>query len=740
MSGGLISTGDRFRAFAQSAFDLFWIVSPDGEISDEHESWQQFTGRPACEAPGKSWLDAVYSPDRGLLEDLIQRSILSGQSFISECLLRRFDGIYRTILVRSVPVRSKAGTISECIICGNDITEQKRASLLSKEQLHLSRSTNQIGEWQWDLLNGKLTINDALKMLFGLAQAANPTTYSQFLDVIHPDDRENVRQILDRSLRERTDCNIEFCVLWPDGSPHWMTAHGRGIYDIHDNPLSMVGAVMDVTAQRRAWALQQLADKRASIILDGISDAVFCVDSEWRIVYVNSVAEEVSHRKRDEILGTIFWEYFPATIGTSFEQKYREAMETQKSLSFEMFYSPLMTWLDVYVYPSRDGLSIYFHDITERKRAENALRESEAKFRRLVESNIIGVLIVDKVGRVCETNDAFLQLLGYTRSEFETKPLFWRDLSIPEFMARDRQAVQELNETGMCKPYEKDFVKRDGTRVPVLLSGASLDTETIDGWFAFVVDITARKEIEQQKDIFISVAGHELRTPLAGIKGNLQLVKRRVRRYTERLDVLPPGMKELVDDLDNRLTRSLRQIGIQNRLISDILDVSRIAVDKLELSLEPCNLVKIVQDVVEDFRLAEPEREIVLEPLIADVVTVLADEYRIAQVLSNYLTNALKYTEPGTQVRVGMIISGDLVRVWVQDFGPGLSEDDKVKVWGRFHQLKDRPPQGTGGVGLGLGLYICETLIGRHRGQVGVQSSLGHGSTFWFELPVPQER
>jgi signal transduction histidine kinase len=300
--------------------------------------------------------------------------------------------------------------------------------------------------------------------------------------------------------------------------------------------------------------------------------------------------------------------------------------------------------------------------------------------------------------------------------------------------------VQELNETGMCKPYEKDFLKRDGTRVPVLLAGASLDTATIDGWFAFVVDITARKEIEQQKDIFISVAGHELRTPLAGIKGNLQLVKRRVRRYTERLDVLPPGMKELVDDLDNRLTRSLRQIGIQNRLISDILDVSRIAVDKLELSLEPCNLVKIVQDVVEDFRLAEPERKIVLEPLIVDVVTVLADEYRIAQVLSNYLTNALKYTDSETQVRVGMIISGKLVRVWVQDFGPGLSEDDKVKIWGRFHQLKDRPPQGTGSVGLGLGLYICETLIARHHGQVGVESSLGHGSTFWFELPVPQAK
>ncbi len=233
------------------------------------------------------------------------------------------------------------------------------------------------------------------------------------------------------------------------------------------------------------------------------------------------------------------------------------------------------------------------------------------------------------------------------------------------------------------------------------------------------------------------MTGHELKTPLAVLRGTLQLVQRRLKRITTTEQV-SPEWKTFAQDLRKELEDSVRQIDVQTRLINDLLDVSRIMTNTLKLELRRCELGSIVRETIKDWRVIAPERSLLLEVPEHSAVHVLADRDRISQVVSNYVTNALRYSSPDQPVHIGLTTEGDVARVWVRDQGPGLSAEAQKEIWQRFHQVREVPVLSGSGKGLGLGLYICQMLIGQHQGEVGVESTPGEGSTFWFTLPLVQ--
>jgi signal transduction histidine kinase len=190
------------------------------------------------------------------------------------------------------------------------------------------------------------------------------------------------------------------------------------------------------------------------------------------------------------------------------------------------------------------------------------------------------------------------------------------------------------------------------------------------------------------------------------------------------------------DDLSEHLATSARQVDVQTRLINDLLDVSRMTANTLKLEMQRCDLVRIVRETVEDLRVTAPERSLLLEVPEQTTAYVLADRDRISQVVSNYVTNALRYSSPCRPVHIGLTTEEDMARVWVRDQGPGLSAEAQKNLWQRYHQVKEVPVLSGSGKGLGLGLYICQMLIAQHQGEVGVESTPGEGSTFWFTLPL----
>jgi signal transduction histidine kinase len=173
-----------------------------------------------------------------------------------------------------------------------------------------------------------------------------------------------------------------------------------------------------------------------------------------------------------------------------------------------------------------------------------------------------------------------------------------------------------------------------------------------------------------------------------------------------------------------------------SRLINDLLDISRIREDNLELNLAVFDLAELVYETVQDHQAIHIDRLITLDLPEQDLIPIYADRDRIQQVLSNYLANALKFAPVTKPIQVGITLEGTTVRVWVKDQGPGLTPQQQAHIWQRYYQVSQISVQEGWKVGLGLGLYICQQLIHRQQGEVGVESIPGQGATFWFTLPV----
>jgi PAS domain S-box-containing protein len=242
----------------------------------------------------------------------------------------------------------------------------------------------------------------------------------------------------------------------------------------------------------------------------------------------------------------------------------------------------------------------------------------------------------------------------------------------------------------------------------------------------------AMRETNARMDTFLGMVGHELKTPLTSIKIALQLAERRI------LHLAPDKIGD-ANDLAPFL-RPVAQAGHQadrlDRLVGDLLDVSRVRAGKLDLHLDRVDLAAIVREAVGEQRQANPERLIVVQFPDDLYVPITIDADRVGQVVTNYLTNALKYSPAHCPVAVGIALDSQQARVWVRDEGPGLPAQEQERIWERFHRADGVEVLSGTGIGLGLGLHICQTIIERHQGHVGVESAPGEGSSFWFSLPL----
>lgn len=651
---------------------------------------------------------------------------------------------------------------------------KNEAHQFSEIHYRLAMAAAGVGMWDWDLSQDRMVWNNQCKAIFGLAPDEE-VEYKLFLTFLHSGDQKRVDQVVKKCLASHTEYNTDYRVIWPDGSQHWVAARGRGIYDDSGQPVRMIGVVFDITARKEAEEAQKQADRRVREILESVEEAFAHLDSAWRFTYVNSRAASIGgYIPEEKLLGRRIWDVYPQLLGTATEPNLHQVMETRQPVTYEIYYPDIHTWYDIRAYPTDDGgITVFLTDITGRKaleqerdrllaqeraarrEAEIARRHSDDLVTQLERKRAFLQAIMNQVpsglmiaeaprGNVILYSSEAARLLGRENLEVQNYMDYvqYRALHLDgtRYRAEDYPLARALREDELVLQEDMTYEWEDGSLGHLVISAAPIrdaEGKTVAAVATFN-DTSERYELERKKDEFISMASHELRTPLTSIKGNLQMMQRRLQRFVgEHDDTLSARDRDLTRVLAQWCERALRQANVESRLINDLLDASRIQTEQLRIVPETGNLVQIVSDTVSDIQAGVEERPIFLDlPPQADI-PVLADRVRIGQVVTNYLSNALKYSPENQPVYVGLELAGDEACVWVKDAGPGIAPEALRYIWDRFRQVGsfvDYTRLGRGG--LGLGLYINHAVVELHGGRSGVESAPGKGSTFWFTLPI----
>jgi PAS domain S-box-containing protein len=387
----------------------------------------------------------------------------------------------------------------------------------SHELLALATEGAQAGWGTWDLRTGKSNWDERGKQIMGFADDTEADTAEGWLNRIHPDDRPEVEAHIARCIAEDLDFGIDYRVIRADGQIRNIRATGRFKKAEDGTALRATGLVMDITERKRAEEALRESEERYRTLFEFIDEG-FCVVE----VIFNADGEPVDYR---------FLETNPAFerhtgLHGATGKRMRELAPDHEVHWFEIYGHVASTgepvrfvneakalegrWFDVYAFRlgSQESrrVAILFNNITERKRAEEALRESEDRLRRAMEIETVGVIFFRTDGSITDANDAFLRMSGYNREDLAEGLVRWDEMTPPEWMPHSLKAIEEFKSTGRIPPYEKEYIRKDGSRWWALFAATRLGEEV---GVEFIIDVTGRKRAEEERERLIV---HELTT------------------------------------------------------------------------------------------------------------------------------------------------------------------------------------------------------------------------------------
>jgi PAS domain S-box-containing protein len=380
----------------------------------------------------------------------------------------------------------------------------------------------------------------------------------------------------------------------------------------------------------------------------------------------------------------------------------------------------------------------------ENTRLYGDLQEREAKVRRLVDSNIIGIFVLDLQGRIIEANEAFLHMVGYSRDDLISGRIRWTALTPDEWSEATERAQAELGSTGSCKAFEKEYFRKDGTRVPVLVGAATFGGRRDQG-VAFVLDLTERNRAETEAreserryreaqaelahvtrvmtlgELTASIA-HEVNQPLAAVLANAEACLLWLNRGTPNLDEARRSLEWIIKD-GNRAGEVIRRV----RALSKKADTQKALLD----------INDVINEVIALVQRELFSHQVSLRMELAPVLPlILADRIQLQQVIINLVINGIEAMQSVTDRPRELAIrthqnEAHRVLVTVKDCGVGISAQDADRLFNTFFTTKS--------AGMGMGLSICRSIIETHGGRVWAESNLSHGATFHFTMPLHQE-
>jgi PAS domain S-box-containing protein len=737
----------RFRTLADASPVLIWMCGPDGGITYLNETWSQFTGIAAEQAMGFDWTPLIHPDDLEATLNSYQKAISARTPWTLENRLKHRDGSWRWMSIAGRPRFTEEGDYLGHIGVLMDVTERKEAELQtqeSRERLQAALNAARTGTFRWDIKTGQLSCDENLDRLFGLAPGQAPRTADAFYRLVHPEDQPAVIALTERCAQEGVDFNLEFRVIWPDGSVHWLDDKAQTYRDEQGQPAYMTGACVDITESRQARQALEIAEERLRYALSAagmvgtfdwhLQTNLFFADPHF-VAMFSADPSTVEHGvPMADILAGIHPDDFPRvqaaierTIqnGTPYSEEYRLL---QKDGTVYWVIAQGECLYDADGRPWRFPGAVV--DITQRKQAELATLESEERFRTLANSVPTIVWMAKPDGSVNFMNNRWYEETGL--SESATLGDHWRVVLHPDDYRRTLQTWQSALTTH--QPYEMEHRLRLANgeyRWFVSRAYPQLSPQgDVKAWYGTSADIQDLKaaqakaeEASRRKSQFLANMSHELRTPLNAVIGYADMLK-----------------QGFAGALSEKQTKYVGNIASNGRhllaMVNDILDIAKAEAGKVELKVVHIELEPFTSHLLDMVSVTARQKQVQLHLNTQPGLDGLyADPDRLRQIFLNLMSNAIKFNREGGEVNVWIYKSPDRcwVNVEIQDTGIGISSDKIQKLFSEFYQVDSslsRQYEGTG-----LGLALTRRLIELHGGRISVESEVGVGSTFRFTLP-----
>lgn len=750
-------TSAQLQAILDSATGVSVIaINPDGLITLFNRGAQRLLGYQAEEVVGLQTPALIHLGDevtqRGReLSQLVGREISGFEVFVhlarqGEPETRQWtyvhkDGTRRRVNLTVSAIFDRQGTLSGFLGIASDISELESTTRALQESENRFRGL--VANLPGVVYRCENDANWTMRYMSDEVSSLTGFPASDFIDnrvrsfssVVHPDDLHITYQSV-AAIERHEKFELTYRLKHVDGHSVWVREQGRGEYDANGDLLWVSGFIWDISDRKAAEDALRISERRFSGAFNTAPQGMAIVDLDGRWMEVNDALCRMLGYSREELLQLDFQHITnpdDLTKDLALLQQLLEGVIADYQLEkryIDKRGNVLWILLSVSLVRDAQGLPLHFvsqiQDITDRFEAEKRLREREEYLSTLLDNVIDAIVTIDESGLIETFNPAAERMFGYAKADVTGQnvnfliPEHYRDQHDEFLLAYRESGVPRM----LGKAFELPGLRRNGELFTMELAVSQITLQGQRRFIAVIRDISERKRIERMKNEFVSTVSHELRTPLTSIAGALGLINGGV------LGEVPAQMGEML-----RIAQSNSQR--LSGLINDLLDMDKLVAGKMTLDLHRLKLWPLLATAVEQNQPYATQHSVTLhlKPPLLDV-EVRVDRQRFDQIMANLLSNAAKFSAPGADVEVSAALAETRVRISVRDFGMGIPEAFRARIFGKFSQADATDTRQKGGTGLGLA--ITKELIERMAGAIGFESVEGQGTVFWVELPVEQ--